>query len=122
MKCHCESGRVFFDCCGRYLSGMAAPDATSLMKSRYTAYVLGNGRYLLDTWHPETRPERIEFEEGIKWLGLSVKRSESIDPEHATVEFVARFRIHGKGQRLHEKSRFVRIDGRWLYLDGEIFD
>ena len=101
---------------------MAAPDATSLMKSRYTAYVLENERYLRETWHPDTRPERIEFEAGLKWLGLSVKRSGTIDSEQATVEFVARFRIRGKGQRLHEKSRFVRVDGRWLYLDGEIFD
>lgn len=90
------------------------------MRSRYTAYVLDLHDYLLATWHPDTRPSALEANEpGLKWLGLAVKRHAVQDTDHATVEFVARSRLHGQAHRLHERSRFVRIDGRWFYLDGE---
>jgi len=92
-----------------------------LMRSRYSAYVLGLVDYLLATWHPGTRPSAIEPDPpGLKWLGLEVKRAHRIDDDHATVEFVARSRLAGRAHRLHETSRFVREQGRWFYLDGEI--
>nr|WP_119293472.1 YchJ family metal-binding protein [Azohydromonas sediminis] len=56
----------------------------------------------------------------VKWLGLEVRRHTVLDADHATVEFVARSRLHGRGQRLHETSRFVREDGRWYYVDGDV--
>lgn len=91
------------------------------MRSRYSAYVLGLEPYLLATWHASTRPAGLNLGEdtGRKWLGLNVKRHQVQDDSHATVEFVARYRVAGRGQRLHETSRFVREDGRWYYLDGE---
>ena len=91
------------------------------MRSRYSAYVLGLEPYLLATWHASTRPVALNLadESGSKWLGLTVKRHQVQDDNHATVEFVARYRVAGRGQRLHETSRFVREDGRWYYLDGE---
>jgi SEC-C motif-containing protein len=92
------------------------------MRSRYSAFVLDLGDYLLATWHPSTRPAAIEPNEpGLKWLGLEVRRHTVQDAGHATVEFVARSKLGGRAQRLHETSRFVRdeTDGRWLYLDGE---
>ena len=89
------------------------------MRSRYTAFVLGDASYLLATWHPGTRPATLELEEGLHWLGLEVRSHRIIDEHHAEVEFVARSRLNGRGQRLHERSRFVReADGRWYYLDG----
>lgn len=91
------------------------------MRSRYSAFVLGLADYLLATWHASTRPERLDLDEdpAPKWLGLEVKRHQQQDEGHAVVEFVARYRVGGRGQRLHETSRFVREDGRWFYVDGE---
>jgi SEC-C motif-containing protein len=110
-------------CCGQYLDNFSvtpAPDAESLMRSRYTAFVLERADYLLATWHISQRPPSIEFEAGTKWLGLEVRRHTRQDATHSQVEFVARHRSAGRGVRLHELSRFVHEDGRWYYVDGEI--
>ena len=106
-------------CCGRYLDhDTPAPDAERLMRSRYSAFVLGRVDHLRASWHPRTRPAELTLEPGVKWLGLDVRRHRAIDADHAEVEFVARSRLAGRGQRLHERSRFLREGGRWLYLDG----
>lgn len=123
--CPCGRPASLADCCARYLSGGAlaglAPDAESLMRSRYTAYVLDRLDDLKATWHPRTRPASLEpGERGLRWLGLEVRRHEAIDADHATVEFVARSKLGGRAHRLHERSRFERIDGRWLYVDGDL--
>lgn len=107
-------------CCGRYLAGEPAPDAEALMRSRYTAYVLHDAAYLLSTWHPRTRPGRLDFDPQLKWLGLAVRGHVQADADHAEVHFVARHRHQGRGGRLQERSRFVREDGRWLYVDGDV--
>jgi SEC-C motif domain protein len=123
MRDPCPCGRVaaFGACCGRYLgTGVPALDAESLMRSRYTAFVRSDAAHLLATWHASTRPTSIDFEAGVKWLGLEVKRHTPIDENHAEVEFVARSRVQGRGQRLHERSRFVREGGHWLYVDGDL--
>ena len=90
------------------------------MRSRYCAYVQGREDYLLATWHPSTRPAALNLVSGPqpKWLGLDVKAKTQAD-DTATVEFVARFKVGGRAQRLHEVSRFVREDGRWYYVSGE---
>ena len=89
------------------------------MRSRYSAFVHDLGGYLLATWHPHTRPAAVEPNPvGQKWLGLEVRRHEQQDADHASVEFVARSKLGGRAQRLHETSRFVREVGRWFYLDG----
>jgi len=91
------------------------------MRSRYSAYVLGLGDYLLATWHASTRPAALEPDPpGLKWLGLQVRRAVALDDTHAVVEFVARSRLGGRAQRLHETSRFVREGGRWYYVDGDL--
>lgn len=91
------------------------------MRSRYSAYVLKLGDYLLATWHATTRPSELDLDaDSSKWLGLDVRRHQVLDDCHATVEFVARYRIAGRGYRLHELSRFVREEGRWYYVDGEM--
>lgn len=90
------------------------------MRSRYSAYVLHLEDYLLATWHPDTRPAALELaSDQRKWIGLEVKRHVPEAADRATVEFVARYRIDGRAHRLHEISRFVRKDGRWLYVEGE---
>ena len=91
------------------------------MRSRYSAFVLDLTDYLLATWHASTRPSSIAPNEtGIKWLGLEVRRHRVVDADHAEVEFVARSKIAGRAHRLHELSRFVREDGRWFYVDGDV--
>lgn len=96
------------------------------MRARYSAYVMRLDAYLLDSWHPATRPQTLQTEPSQPsptWLGLRVKRHRQTDADHASVEFVARFRIGGaSAQRLHEVSHFVREDGRWLYVDGDMVD
>ena len=113
----------FARCCGPYLAdfaGRPAPDAETLMRSRYSAFVREDARYLDATWHPSRRPQEIAFEAGLKWLGLDVRSHRAIDETHAEVEFVARSRLAGRAQRLHERSRFVREQGRWYYVDGDL--
>lgn len=92
------------------------------MRSRYCAYVLTNADYLKATWHPNFLPQAFALDERerVQWLGLQVKRHEMQDDEHAIVEFVARYKVNGRAHRLHEVSRFVREQGRWYYLDGEL--
>jgi SEC-C motif-containing protein len=112
---------VFGACCGRYLDhDTLAPDAQSLMRSRYSAFVLGRVDYLKSSWHASTRPDDLTLEPGVKWLGLELRSHRVIDADHAEVEFVARSRVAGRGQRLHERSRFVREGGRWFYVEGDL--
>ena len=91
------------------------------MRSRYSAFVLADEPYLLATWHPDTRPSRVRLDEQQRWLGLKIKACEAGEAgdSSGTVEFVARFKVSGKGHRLHEISRFEKIDGCWYYLDGQ---
>ncbi len=119
--CPCGNPLPYATCCGRWHAGEAAPTAEALMRSRYSAFVLGLSDYLLDTWHASTRPAAIEPNEpGLKWLGLQVKRHTPLDADHAEVEFIARSKLGGRAHRLHETSRFVREGGRWYYVDGTI--
>ncbi|MGB5208648.1 MAG: YchJ family metal-binding protein [Azonexus sp.] len=122
--CYCGSGKPYAVCCGRLHSGAEiAASAEALMRSRYSAYVLKLEDYLLATWHLATRPSELDLTaDDTKWLGLEVKKHALQDDCHATVEFVARYRIAGKGHRLHELSRFVCEDGRWYYVDGDMMD
>jgi SEC-C motif domain protein len=122
--CPCDTGRPYAACCGRWHGGalhLQAPDAEALMRSRYSAYVLGLNHYLLATWHASTRPaEPPLMQPGLRWLGLQLRRHQALDDSHATVEFVARSKLAGRAARLHETSRFVREGGRWFYVDGDL--
>jgi SEC-C motif domain protein len=95
-----------------------APTAEALMRSRYTAYVLGLSAYLLETWHPRTRPTMIAPQPpGLRWIGLEVRRHTLPDEDHATVEFVARSKQGGRADRMHVTSRFERVEDRWWYVE-----
>jgi SEC-C motif-containing protein len=108
-------------CCAQYIDKeLVAPDADALMRSRYSAFTLDKAGYLLSTWHTSQRPANLEFESGVKWLGLQVQNHKVIDAQHAEVTFVARQRDRtGRAIRLHERSRFVCENGRWYYVDGD---
>lgn len=124
IPCPCGRPLKLAQCCGRYLGdfdGTPAPDAESLMRSRYSAFVLWGRDYLLSTWHPDRRPASLDLDPTAKWLGLEVRSRKQIDDSHAEVEFIARCRERGgKAVRLHERSRFVKENGRWFYLDGDL--
>lgn len=122
--CPCGSRLAYAVCCGPLLAGeRRAETAQALMRSRYTAYAMGDEAYLLRTWHPRTRPDRVALDAGTRWTGLEVVRCEKgggPDDEHGVVEFVAGWvEPDGTSGRLHEVSRFGRRAGRWVYVDGE---
>lgn len=123
-NCPCGSGRVLETCCGPFHAGEPAPDAERLMRSRYSAFALGLETYLLATWHPGTRPAALELDATprLHWIGLTIKSHTPLDDDHATVEFIARYKLNGRAFKLHETSRFERVDGRWLYVDGEMHE
>lgn len=125
--CPCGSDCALRDCCGRYHAGTPAPDAERLMRSRYSAYVLGLIDYLVDTTAP-AQQQRLDREAltawslGSRWQGLQVleHRTEPDDPAHARVAFVARWE-DGRGAHRHEeRSGFVQRDGRWFFLDPTV--
>jgi SEC-C motif-containing protein len=91
------------------------------MRSRYSAYVMRLDAYLMDTWHPSTRPAHPpEQAPDLRWLGLQVLRHRVIAADHAEVEFVARSKQGGRAHRMRETSRFVREGGAWFYVDGDV--
>ena len=130
--CPCGGG-PYATCCGPFLAGAAIPpSAEQLMRSRYSAYTLRDEAYLRATWHASTLPSGpiVDPDEKLQWLGLEVKsalrlrqrKANDAEPTTDTVEFVARFKVNGRAQRLHEISNFVRepAEGglRWFYVDG----
>lgn len=121
MSCPCLGGLPYEQCCEPFHLGPAtAPTAERLMRSRYTAYAKELPGYLLDTWHPTTRPAELLLEPGIHWYRLEIvsrSRGGMLDSE-GTVEFVASYRLDGRAGSQHESSRFVREGGRWYYLDA----
>jgi SEC-C motif-containing protein len=122
--CLCCSGKPYTDCCELWHRGYGigrwAPTAEELMRSRYTAYVLKLEDYLLQTWHPGTRPAELGLAKDtqIKWLGLEVWHSERTAEDTAIVEFVARYKTCGKAQQMHEISNFMNIEGKWYYVNA----
>ncbi|MEU0390917.1 YchJ family protein [Streptomyces chartreusis] len=116
-SCPCGLPQAYEACCGRYHSGAAAPTAEALMRSRYSAFVKGDAGYLLRTWHPRTRPGTLDLDPRMRWTGLEILDTSDGSAFHSggTVEFRASYR----GGALHERSRFERVDGAWVYVDGE---
>ncbi|MFI7018084.1 YchJ family protein [Streptomyces sp. NPDC050164] len=117
-SCPCGLPGAYGDCCGRCHSGTAAaPTAEALMRSRYCAFVKRDVAYLLRTWHPRTRPGTLELDPRMRWTGLEILETSDGTAFHTTgtVEFRASYR----GGSLHERSRFERVDGAWVYVDGE---
>ena len=122
--CPCGAGQNYAACCARFHIGplhLQAPSAEALIRSRCSAHVLGLGGYLQDTWHASTRPADVPaFDPALRWLGLEVRRYAMRADGSAVVEFVARSKLGGRAQRLHESSRFAMEAGRWFYVDGDV--
>ena len=120
VLCPCGSGKHYAKCCGLYLSGQWPKTAEQLMRSRYTAFTLNAEDYLLETWHENTRPPVLDLSDQakVKWIGLKIIQHTG-EADRSVVEFVARCKINGKAEKIHEVSRFIREDGRWFYVDGD---
>ena len=120
--CLCGSADAFGGCCGPVLGGELAPIAERLMRSRYTAFATGNAAYLAESWHPRTRPEAIDPDPAVRWTGLEIVNVEAggAGDVAGVVEFKASWADGLTRGVLHERSRFVRLGGRWVYLDGEV--
>lgn len=122
MPCPCGSGAPYGTCCGPLHEGAAAPTAESLMRSRFSAFALGLTPYLVSSWHPSTRPDDLTLDDDVTWRRLQIVDTVAGGPEDADgiVEFRASYRGPDGAGLLHERSRFVRDDGRWAYLDGDV--
>ena len=120
--CPCGSGAGYEACCGALHAGAPASTALALMRSRYAAYALRLAPYLLRTWHPSTRPARLELGDGTVWRRLQIVDTVAggVDDADGVVEFRASYRTPDGAGLLEERSRFVRDDGRWVYLDGDV--
>ena len=113
----------FDSCCGPLLHQLtSAITAEQLMRSRYTAYVMSDFNYLRQTWHPDTCPSDLNESNCIKWLGLQILSCSESEQELAEVHFVARYKIHGRAEKLEEHSRFKKINHTWFYVDGDILE
>ncbi|GGS96965.1 MULTISPECIES: YchJ family protein [Streptomyces] len=120
-SCPCGRSEPYEKCCGRFHSGAAAaPTAEALMRSRYCAFVRLDAAYLLRTWHPRTRPVRLDLDPAMRWTGLEILGTTDGSAFHTTGTVT--FRASYRGGSLHERSRFQRIDGGWVYVDGEFLD
>jgi SEC-C motif-containing protein len=133
LACPCRARETtparYMDCCGRWHAGLLrgehAPTPEALMRSRYSAYALAQGRgtplpslleYLMKTWHPSTAPGELELDP-MNWVGLEVLHREA-SGDTAVVDFVAHQKVNGRAGKLHEVSRFVREAGVWLYVEA----
>lgn len=129
-NCPCGSQLASTNCCGPFLKGAkVAETAEQLMRSRFTAFTLGDADYLLETHHPSRHSptERQQLTETLKqyrWLSLEVVRATKDDKQcsNAMVEFIARYTNGTQLEQLHERSSFIRENGRWFYLEGEFLD
>jgi len=119
-RCPCLSGLPYGECCGRFHAGEAAPTAEALMRSRFSAFAVGDTPYLLATWHPAKRPDTLDLDEELRWYRLDVTARERGGPldSEGSVTFEAFWRSPDDRGSQVERSLFRREGGRWYYWDG----
>lgn len=115
--CPCGLLLSYEQCCQPLHNGQTAVNPEALMRSRYSAFVLNDAEYLLKSWHPSTRPETLELDQGSCWLKLSVLSSEH-QPHSGKVHFKAYLKEENEFYELEEKSNFKFEHGHWFYVDG----
>ena len=122
--CPCGNSIPYKKCCGVFIEGTQRPDtAEKLMRSRYSAYTLQNDKYLLETWHPKTRPNtKPSDDDNTTWTNLEILRTEGglKNDAEGVVEFIATCDVKGNTSHIHETSNFLYEDDRWYYVDAQI--
>ena len=118
LACPCGLGDDYASCCGRLHAGAPAPTAESLMRSRYSAFAVGDACYLLRTWHRSARPRTLSLDPARRWTRLAIleTRDGGLFDATGTVQFRAMYLQQGQRGVLAETSRFVRQDRHWTYL------
>jgi SEC-C motif domain protein len=118
LACPCGLGEDYESCCGRLHAGAPAPTAESLMRSRYSAFAVGDAGYLLRTWHPSSRPRTVSLDPALRWTRLAVlaTRGGGLFDTTGTVQFRAMYIQDGQRRVLSETSRFTRHHRHWAYL------
>jgi SEC-C motif domain protein len=120
--CPCCSGRGYAECCGPLHAGESrAASAEQLMRSRFSAFAVGDVAYLLRSWHSSTRPARLSLDPDTRWTRLEILGAQDGGPFHTegAVEFRAYYRVDGGPEEsLHENSSFTREDGAWVYVSA----
>lgn len=124
MKCYCDSDQNYQNCCQAIVEqGSPAKDAKALMRSRYSAFCVKNEAYLRSSWHPSKRPSKVSFDDKQQWIGLKIIDHVAASGKDRTtaseVEFVAKYKLNGKANKIHERSRFLFETPHWYYLDGD---
>jgi SEC-C motif-containing protein len=120
-RCPCGTGLPLAECCGPLHAGTrVAATAEQLMRSRFAAFAVGDSAYLLATWHATTRPPELQLADDVHWTRLELAETTGggLLSAEGTVEFRAHYRRDRSAGVQHERSRFLRQDGRWWYLDG----
>ncbi|QYR16299.1 YchJ family protein [Corynebacterium glutamicum] len=121
-RCPCGTGLTYGECCYRFHSGeWVAPTAEALMRSRFTAFAVGNSQYLLDTWDPETRPSELGLDMGIDFYRLDILETTDGGPfdSTGTVKFQAFYKGLASGVQ-EEDSTFRKVNGAWVYSTGDV--
>ena len=121
-RCPCGTGLTYGECCYRFHSGKwVAPTAEALMRSRFTAFAVGNSQYLLDTWDPETRPSELGLDVGIDFYRLDILETTGGGPfdSTGTVKFQAFYKGLASGVQ-EEDSTFRKVNGAWVYSTGDV--
>jgi SEC-C motif-containing protein len=119
VLCPCLGGTTYAECCAPlHQAARLAPTAEMLMRSRFSAFAVGDSPYLLKTWHPSTRPAALDVDPETRWFRLDIIGHTGGGPfdRTGTVEFRAHYRAGGTADSLHEVSRFVREERFWYYL------
>ena len=128
MNCHCGSGLSFEKCCEPYILKKSVPETSEqLMRSRYSAFVVGAVDYIYDTHHPSRRSEVskdeiMSWSQESEWHGLEVV--ESLEGQnkdsYGVVEFIAKYSTNGQKYSHHERASFEKVDDDWFFMDGKI--
>jgi SEC-C motif-containing protein len=122
LQCPCGSGEIYDGCCGPLHSGEArAATAEQLMRSRYSAFAMGDAAYLRRSWHSSTRPKRLELDKDTRWIRLEILETRDGGPFHTsgTVRFRAQYAERGAAPVfMEENSSFSREHGAWVYVSA----
>lgn len=121
-RCPCGTGFTYGECCGRYHGGDTAPTAEKLMRSRFSAFVVGDEDYLLRTWDPDTAPIDLDLsDDSIRFYRLDILTTSGggLADSEGVVEFEAFYKGAAVGSQ-RERSTFHKSGGRWLYSAGEL--